>query len=147
MCSSVDLPEPDSPRIAHHSPRATARLTSARSGGPAANALARPRTSSMPGSEPGGDAEPRSQQAAQGGTGEEPALLREHRDRRERDGDLEKRHRDREEMVGMEGLSALLVPALVGRLVLAGVRLDLFLLGGVAFRLAAIEVARLRVGD
>src|SRR5688500_1141518 len=53
MLSSVDLPEPDSPTIATHSPGATARLTSAKSVAAAGRLapgkdLARPRSSSMP---------------------------------------------------------------------------------------------------
>src|SRR6185437_6496503 len=149
MCRSVDLPEPDSPAIAHHSPRATASVTSARRGDPAPNPFASPRTSSMRGrrSEPGGDAEPGSEQSAECGAGEEPALLREDGDRGEGDRDLQERHGNREEMVRVERLLALLVPAAVGLFMLLRIGLDLLLLGGVAFRFVAIELGRLRVGD
>src|SRR5690242_6502210 len=94
MLSSVDLPLPDSPRIATHSPRATSRSSAAKSGVPA-NDLASPRTWSInPVSEPGDDAERRAANRRDAGAREQPALLREHGDRGERDGDLQQRHRD-----------------------------------------------------
>src|SRR5512141_2240739 len=121
MLSSVDLPEPDSPTIATHSPAATSRSTLASSGVPAKD-FATPRTSSK--LQPGDDAEDRSGEGAHARAVEQPAPLREDGDRRERDRDLQQRHRDREEVVRMVGVVALVVPRLVGGVVLLRVLLD-----------------------
>src|SRR4249919_11923 len=104
--SSVDLPEPASPTTAIHSPAATSRSTASNNDWPP-NDFARPRTSSMgrapaftPGlSDPGDAAEDGASEGRHRRGGEQPALLREDRDRGERDGDLQQRHRDRQEMV------------------------------------------------
>ena len=84
-----------------------------KSGAPPGQDLARPRTSSMEGarSEPGDDAEDDAAERGGARAPEQPVLLREHGDRGERDGDLQQRHRDREVLVRVQRVLALLVEA------------------------------------
>src|SRR6185369_15101222 len=153
MFSSVDLPEPDSPTTATHSPAATLRSIAWNSGCPP-NDFARPWTSSMEGapaltpgaSGPGDDAEDRASEGRHRRRREQPALLREHRDRGERDGDLQQRHRDREEMVRMQGMRALLEERLGLFLVGARFLLDVRLLALVARGLRVVLAGHLGVG-
>src|SRR5882672_7880047 len=143
MLRSVDFPQPDSPAMATHSPRATWRSTASRRGTPGEKDFASPRTSSTAaGSGPGDDAENGAAEGAQRRSDEEPALLGENGDRGERDGDLQQRHGDGEKVVRVQRLRALLVPALVCGLVLPGVLLDVLRLGGVALRLGLVELDR-----
>src|SRR6185312_2262465 len=139
MLRSVDLPEPDSPTIAHHSPGAIARLTPARSGAPGPKRFSSARTSSMrgAGSEPGDDPEDGAGERAHRCAPQQPALLREHGDGGERDRDLQQRHRDREVVVRMQGLLAPLVELLRLRLQGARFLLDVLLFAGVALRFLA----------
>src|SRR5262245_17417640 len=110
MLSSVDLPEPDSPATATHSPRATSRSTASKSGAPGANRFASPRTSSMTLLEDvGEDAQRAADEGGEPGSVQQPPRLREHGDRGERDGDLEQRHGDREVVVRVQRLLAHLV--------------------------------------
>src|SRR5258708_4044304 len=136
MLRSVDFPEPDSPTTATHSPRATSRRTSPSNGASGPKRFASPRTCSMSGlDDVGEDAAHGAQHGTESRAVEEPLLLCEDGDRGEGDGDLQQRHRDREIVVRMERLLALLVP-LVGRLlVLLRVLHDLGLLLRVALRL------------
>src|SRR5262245_39395329 len=147
MLSSVDLPEPDSPTTATHSPPATSRLTSSKSGASAAKRFASPRTASMgPLEDVSEDAEDGPDERAQARAVEQPLPLREDRDRGERDRDLQQRHRDREEVMRVQRLLALFGPVLGLRLVLAGLLLDVLLLRGVAFRFALVKLDLLRIG-
>src|SRR5260221_4153795 len=90
MLSSVDLPEPDSPTIAAHSPRLTARWTSSNNGEAGPKDLASPRTSSIRGEsdQVREHAEDGAREGGQASALEQPARLREHPDRDESDMDL-----------------------------------------------------------
>src|SRR5258706_14349147 len=114
MLRSVDFPEPDSPAMATHSPRATWRSTASRRGTPGENDFASPRTSSTAaGSGPGDDAQNGAAEGAQRPSDEEPALLGENRDRGERDGGLPPRHGDWAKVGPGARLFALLVSAVL----------------------------------
>src|SRR4029079_6495388 len=145
---SVDLPEPDSPTIATHSPRATVRSTPSSNGVAGSKRFATPRISSIaePGLEPGDDAERGPSQGGDAGAGEEPAFLREHGDRGERDADLQERHGDGELLVRMQGVLALLFGRLRFRLECLGLLLDVFLLGFVTLHVRRELLARDRIG-
>src|SRR5436190_3844701 len=145
---SVDLPEPDSPTIATHSPRATVRSTPSSNGVAGSKRFATPRISSItePGLEPGDDAERGPSQGGDAGAGEKPAFLREDSDRGERDGDLQERHGDGELLVRMQRVLAFLVGRFRFGLECLGLLLDVFLLGFVTLHVPREFLARGGIG-